>query len=327
MEGGLLRLRDAVARLSTLLRERRDVGELADAVARDACGLIGADSCSVMLLDEEKKQLSCFAAHGLSAEEVREIRFRVGEGAAGTAVQARKAVSIADVTCDPRFSARAQALTIRSLLVVPVVVRGEAIGALSVTHSRPGAFGDTEEAVLDLWAQAVGLDLESALLYRLSLTDALTRVYNRRYLEEVMPRQLAGAAQAEQAVAALFIDLDDFKQVNDRYGHEVGDAVLVETGARVRACVRAEDVVLRYGGDEFLALLIGPSALQADAVAGRIAERIEAQPVAVAGLSVAIGASVGVAASGDGPGAIGDLDDLLRKVDQALYQAKAERKR
>jgi diguanylate cyclase (GGDEF)-like protein len=326
MADALVRLRDAVARLSTILRERKDVGELAAVVARDACALVGAESCSVMLLDTDRKQLSCFAAHGLSPEEVREIRFRVGEGAAGTAVAERKTVSIPDVTEDARFSARAQALTIRSLLVVPVVVRGDAIGALSVTHSRPGAFDETEAVVLDLWAQAVGLDLESALLYRLSLTDALTRVYNRRYLEEVVPKQLEGAVRAEQPVAALFIDLDDFKQVNDRYGHDAGDAVLVETGARVRSCVRETDVVLRYGGDEFLALLIGPSALQADAVATRISDRLESTPVEVGGLMLAIRASVGVAASGTADEAFRDLDELLRQVDQALYQAKAARK-
>jgi diguanylate cyclase (GGDEF)-like protein len=319
----VIRLREAIARLSALLRERRDVGELAALVAKDACHLVGAESCSVMLLDADRKQLSAYAAHGLSAEEVREIKFAVGEGIAGMAVAEKRAFRIGDVLADEKFSKRVQALTIRSLLVVPVVVRGQAIGALSVTHSQPEAFGETEEAVLDLWAQAIGMDLESALLYRLSMTDALTRVYNRRYLEEVVPRQLQFAAREATPIAALFIDLDDFKSINDHHGHEAGDQVLVETSARVRAVVRAEDVVMRYGGDEFLVLLIGPSALQADAVAGRVAERIERDPMAAGGGELAVRASVGVASSGPAT----TFEELLHNVDRALYAAKAARGR
>ena len=319
----VVRLRQAIARLSALLRERGDVGELAAAVARDACELVGAESCSVMLLDADRMQLSCYAAHGLSVDEVREIRFRLGEGIAGRAVAEKRALRIADVTADERFASRAQSLTIRSLLVAPVLVRGEAIGALSVTHAQPGVFGDVEEAVLDLFAQAVGLDLEASLLYRLSLTDALTRAYNRRYLEEVVPRQLVNAAAKGTPIAALFIDLDDFKQINDRFGHDAGDAVLVEAAARLRASVRAEDIVLRYGGDEFLVLLLGPSALHADAVAARIGEKLEQQPVAFGATQIPIGASVGVAASGPAT----SLDALLRRVDAALYAVKAARGR
>src|SRR5439155_16884010 len=98
MADAVLRLREAIARLSALLRERGDVGELAAAVAKDACELAGAESCSVMLLDADRKQLSCYAAHGLSGDEVREIRVRVGEGIAGRAVAEKRALRIDDVT-------------------------------------------------------------------------------------------------------------------------------------------------------------------------------------------------------------------------------------
>jgi diguanylate cyclase (GGDEF)-like protein len=315
------RLREAIARLTALLRERLELGELAAAVARDACALIEAESCSVMLLDKERQLLACYAAHGLTPDEVREIRFRVGEGIAGACVEARRPMRVDDVTGDPRFAARAQSLTIRSLMAVPVVVRGEAIGALSVTHSEASRFTDTEQSMLELWAQAVGMDLESALLYRLSLTDALTRAYNRRYLEEVVPRQFAWAGRPERPVAALFVDLDAFKQVNDRYGHDAGDAVLVETAARILACVRVEDVVLRYGGDEFLVLLTGSSAGQAHSIAHRIDQELRARPVGVGGAAIAVSASVGVASDGSAA----SFEELLKQVDRAMYAAKAQR--
>jgi two-component system, cell cycle response regulator len=319
------RLQQAIARLTALLRERMELGELASAVARDACDLVGAESCSVMLLDTARQQLSCYAAHGLTPEEVREIRFRVGEGIAGVAVADRRALRIDDVTLDNRFVLKTQHLRIRSCLSVPVIVRGEAIGALTVTHSSPAHFGDSESAVLELWAQAVGMDLESALLYRLSLTDALTHAYNRRYLEEVVPRQFAWAAplaDGRRPMAALFIDLDGFKQVNDRYGHDAGDAVLVETAARLLGCVRGEDVVLRYGGDEFLVLLTGSSAALAEPIAGRIDEELRARPVMVGEQAIAVSGSVGVASDGTAK----TFDELLKQVDRAMYAAKQARR-
>jgi diguanylate cyclase (GGDEF)-like protein len=302
----------AVSRLATLLRERKELGELAAAVARDACDLAGAESCSVMLVDSARQILSCYAAHGLTPDEIREIRFRVGEGIAGAAVADQKSLRIDDVSVDKRFALRTQQLAIRSILAVPVVVRGQAIGALSVTHSSPGRFSDTEQSILELWAQAVGMDLEGALLYRLSLTDPLTRAYNRRYLAEEAPKRLGPAA-------AVFLDLDDLKQVNDQFGHQAGDAVLVETAARILGCVRTEDVVVRYGGDEFLVLLTSASAAQVEAIARRIDEELRAHPVDIGGHTIPVTASLGVVDRAQA------LSELLRDVDRALYAAKSRR--
>jgi diguanylate cyclase (GGDEF)-like protein len=304
-------LQRAVARLAELLRERKELGDLAAAVARDACDLSGAESCSVMLVDSARQMLSCYAAHGLTPDEIREIRFRVGEGIGGLAVADRKSLRVDDVTIDPRFAARAQTLRIRSMLAVPVIVRGQAIGSLSMTHSEPARFGDTEQSMLELWAQAVGMDLEAALLYRLSLTDPLTRTYNRRYLEEVAPKRIA--------TAAVFLDLDDFKQVNDQFGHEAGDAVLMETAKRLLSSVRAEDVVVRYGGDEFLVLLVRATPPQVEAIARRIEQEVRARPVDIGGRTITVSGSIGVV------GSAGSFDDLLRDVDRAMYAAKNAR--
>ncbi len=327
MSDAAVRLRDAMVQLSALLRGRAELGELASAVARDACKLVEADSCAVMLLDAQRAVLSSYAAHGLTPEETREIRFRVGEGVAGSAVADKRPVNIADVQTDPRFASRAQTLHIRSILAVPVIVRGDAIGCLCVTHRDPGKFGDTEETLLDLWAQAVGMDLEAALLYRLSLTDPLTRAYNRRYLDEVVARQFSFGEDAEsdpqRRVAALFVDMDRFKQVNDRHGHEAGDAVLVETAARIMACVRTEDIVLRYGGDEFLVLLVSSSAQHAATIAARIDEDLRKRPMHVRDADIFVTASVGIAADGSAR----SFEDLLLQVDRAMYEAKLARAR
>jgi diguanylate cyclase (GGDEF)-like protein len=304
-------LQRAVARLTELLRDRMELGELASAVAHDACELSSAESCSVMLVDANRQILSCYAAHGLGPEEMREIRFKVGEGIAGTAVAERKSIRVDDVSIDARFAARTQKLHIKSILAVPVVVRGVAIGALSVTHSESGRFGPTEQSMLELWAQAVGMDLEAALLYRLTLTDALTHAFNRRYLDEVAAKRMARPA-------AVFVDLDHFKLVNDQFGHEAGDAVLVETAARLMRCVRSEDVVVRYGGDEFLVLLTGPSAQQVEAIARRIEDELKSRPVDIGGRTIPVSGSIGVVHDNQ----TNDFQELLRHVDRAMYAAK-----
>jgi diguanylate cyclase (GGDEF)-like protein/PAS domain S-box-containing protein len=164
--------------------------------------------------------------------------------------------------------------------------------------------------------------LEHQLLEQ-ALHDPLTGLLNRRALTSALDTALLGAANSE--VGMLFIDLDNFKEVNDTLGHETGDRVLLAVAARIRACVRPADTIARLGGDEF-AILIDRLASIAGAV--QVAERVLAaleRPLHVDGREITIGASIGVAASGtaaDGR----DREALLRAADVAMYAAKAEGK-
>jgi two-component system cell cycle response regulator len=145
--------------------------------------------------------------------------------------------------------------------------------------------------------------------------DALTRLHNRRFVFGQLAALVSGARRHRRPLAAAMIDIDGFKAVNDRHGHEAGDEVLVATAEALQRALRAEDVIGRLGGEEFLALLpdTGPEA------AARAAERLRAA-VARAGGPVAVTASVGwaVLRAGEQP------DDLVRRADDALYAAKQE---
>ena len=163
------------------------------------------------------------------------------------------------------------------------------------------------------------LDNQRDRLDRLAHRDALTGLLNR-------PGLAAGAGAAFSRVhsdgltAVLVMDLDDFKPVNDTFGHGAGDAVLVGVGERLTEITRPTDVVARLGGDEFVVLLpeLGDPAV-AETIASRIVDRL-AEPMAINGQTVWIGVSIGVVVSGD-PSA--ELEDLLRRADAALYEAKA----
>ncbi len=159
---------------------------------------------------------------------------------------------------------------------------------------------------------------------QLSLRDPLTGLANRRFLHENEKHLIAGAKRSGNQMAVLAIDLDEFKAVNDRYGHAAGDEVLVASAERMKQLLRESDVIARFGGDEFV-IVLGQvdDAAAAREVARRVVESL-GQPMPLAGGGTAyIGASVGIAMCCAGKET---LDELLKKADAALYAAKRDGK-
>ena len=163
--------------------------------------------------------------------------------------------------------------------------------------------------------------LEAQLSYQ-AFHDPLTGLSNRRRFVEAAEKALE-AKVGTGSVAALFLDLDDFKTVNDSLGHAAGDSMLIAVAARLRSDLRASDVAGRLGGDEFGVLLTDlPDEAYAVAVAERLLARL-VEPIEVAGVSIEVGASIGIAIVAAG---VGTVDDLLGDADVAMYQAKARGK-
>jgi two-component system, cell cycle response regulator len=159
----------------------------------------------------------------------------------------------------------------------------------------------------------------NAQLELVSRTDALTGVSNRRHLEERLQEMLSAARRHGQPSTVLVIDIDHFKSINDSLGHAGGDAVLRSVVERVARSVRREDVVGRWGGEEFLVLGAMTDVAAAGVLAERVREAVCAEPVRVdGGDDVAVTVSIGCAAGTEPP------DTLLRRADVALYEAKAK---
>jgi diguanylate cyclase (GGDEF)-like protein len=155
------------------------------------------------------------------------------------------------------------------------------------------------------------------VLDALSREDDLTGLYNRRYIEERLAGALSGARRHHHALSILFIDVDGFKRVNDELGHQVGDDVLRMVAQRIRLRLRSEDVVGRWGGEEFLAVLPMTPLSGALAVAERLRSEIAQTPVKAGGHTVAATVSIGCAEDHGN-----DVDSLLQEVDVALFRAK-----
>lgn len=217
-------------------------------------------------------------------------------------------------------------LGLRSVVDIPVLNGDVLVSVLSLRWSRPDPF-EWDDAHHELM-QTVGNVLavtEQRLhaerrLRRQALHDQLTGLPNRAALSPALRVALDRLTRVSGTVALLFVDLDGFKPVNDRFGHDRGDLVLVEMAQRIRRAVRPGDMVCRLGGDEFVVLCqdLGPG--DAETVARRIGDAV-AEPVPMNGTTLHLTASVGVAATD----VRADPDELLRRADRAMYQAKRDR--
>jgi diguanylate cyclase (GGDEF)-like protein len=191
-------------------------------------------------------------------------------------------------------------------------------GLLLVGSCDPDAYGEGQLQIAAALAGQGMTAFENARLFdqvkELATIDSVTGIANRRhFLHE------AGAAFRETApITAIMLDIDHFKQVNDRYGHLVGDAVIAEVGARLQSALREGDLVGRYGGEEF-AVVVAASPARAEQLAERLCAVVAATPVETAAGPVPVTVSVGAARRRSGDA---DLDVVLGRADQALYQAK-----
>lgn len=201
-----------------------------------------------------------------------------------------------------------------------LALEGEELGEL--TFSRRRAFSSRELAVLEESAALLLYPLRNATRYcralAQALCDGLTGLYNRTALEDALKRELELAQRYGDAFSIIVMDLDNFKHINDRYGHQVGDEVLIELAQALRGCARQSDLLFRYAGDEFVVVMSRTDAAGAEAVAERIRQRVAALGHTAAGHALPVRVSLGVAVAA----AEEDAEALFHRADQAMLAAK-----
>jgi diguanylate cyclase (GGDEF)-like protein len=221
----------------------------------------------------------------------------------------------------------------RNLIVAPMIADSRALGAVVVAHRSRRRTG-LERRVVNVLGQLcsmAALNLRNAVLLRdiqtLAERDALTGAANRRMFNLALERTLTGAPRGssvrERVTAVLFIDLDDFKVVNDTLGHAAGDALLVNVTERIAQSVRDSDLVARLGGDEFAVLTNdAPDLHQSVAMAQRLVRDLRA-PYLIDGHHIVVTVSIGIASTRD---TASTASDVIRNADLAMYIAKANGK-
>ena len=209
---------------------------------------------------------------------------------------------------------------VKSVVRLPLLVDGKAIGSLSIASRRPNAYNQSQVRLLSQLASQIAKPIENSRLYaqaeQRARLDELTGLWNRRHLEERVQIEIGRHSRYGGAFSIIILDLDSFKAFNDSYGHLAGDELLRQLGSIMRSAIRSADEAFRYGGDEFAILLPQTSAKDACEVAERVRSRI-ASEIKVGHTSVT--ASLGLASwPVDGIG----INEIITAADMALYRAK-----
>lgn len=213
---------------------------------------------------------------------------------------------------------------IHDSLLVPVATDNSVIALMRIVRSSKPSFSTDELQFLEAIASQTALALEKvkliAFLENLSITDELTGIANRRHFEWRLAEEIERARRYQYPLSALMLDLDHFKQINDTYGHQVGDAVLQQFAQRLKRTLRRTDFLARYGGEEFIILAPQTSSDRALILAERLRRAVDESPMFVSpDLQIHITISIGVAVF---PEHAQNGNDLVRAADEALYKAK-----
>jgi len=316
----------SLVELSSDVVETMDPLQIGDLTAAHLARATGADECGICYWDRPGDRVLTYGYYPVDRRSAVAEVYDLADYPATRRVlndHVDMHVGVGQADADPAEVEFLQSIGMQSMAMLPLVARGEAIGAVEL-YWRTGT--SPEEARLGLGralAQAAAIALDNARLYEeirhQAFHDGLTGLANRALFGDRVEHALARSARAGSLIAVLFVDLDDFKTVNDRFGHQAGDQLLRAVAERLGAIVRPGDTAARLGGDEFAVLLEDVQGQdEARLVAQRLIEAIRS-PTRLGDVDALVGASIGIALSTAG----GErAPDLLRNADFAMYRAK-----
>jgi diguanylate cyclase (GGDEF)-like protein len=303
--------------------------QIYESILAQAADLLHAERSSLWLFDEASNELIIKAARGIPASAPGIANIPAGEGIAGSVIS-RGQPLLSTIEALGRKSLPERKYKTPSFISYPIAIGARKIGVLNVTDKRGGALYNEEDlALIDLVSPQIALALERAVWQHratqfqlMSITDPLTGLHNRRYLEARLSEELNRSKRYDVPMSFMMIDIDDFKLYNDRNGHQAGDRALEITAQCLRSTLRKADVASRYGGEEFSILLPQTSLNEAGMIADRLRRTImntrfphgETQPLG--SVTVSIGLS-SLAPSLD------SAEAIVRAADRALYYAKS----
>ena len=300
---------------------------LLDRVAVTLGDLMPYEALHIYEVDEDQRELIPVLARSQAYEdEIMNSRPQFGEGITGWAVEHRRPVWTNRAHLDPRvINVPGTPVEPEALITVPLIARGALKGALNIYRiGEDAGFAEHEFELAKWFADAAALAIDNAQirarLEHLAQTDSLTGLYNHRFFHDRLRSELTRASRSHDSVAVLMFDLDDFKRVNDIYGHGAGDQLLVQLARLARETVRGSDVVCRIGGEEFGVIMPSCDAGDALGLASRLTERLcEVEFEPSGHMTVSIGIS-------QGPHHAMNPRELVACAEAAMMTAKARGK-
>jgi two-component system cell cycle response regulator len=319
-----LKLYDVSSRISRTI----EIEELYQVIFDLKIQETGATRGFLYIVDQEQGESRIILSEGFDAEENDDLDRKLF---------AEFGKEISDVRA-PYSTLRPSSVTVRyrssvdpiqSLLFIPLRNKNDLVGMVVFFDTeKMNAFGEREKRVASFLCEQANGALENALLYSqakiLTITDDLTSVFNYRYLNNILDRELVRAQRLNSSMSVLFLDLDSFKKVNDHHGHLLGSKILVELAGLLKSAVRKVDAVARYGGDEYIIVLTDTNSKGAMIVAERIRQMVEEYVfLEKEAYNIKLTVSIGVASYPEhGVSKI----ELLHLADEAMYKGKYGRK-
>jgi len=314
-----------MAEVSTLIAGTLDPEELYRIIPERVMAKLGLTDFCIMLFSRETKRLVPKSVPVGAAGTIPEFTLAPGEGVAGKVFVTGEPAWIPDVRTSTDFLHYGGRRTdVRSFMCVPLASKGKNIGVLMLNHPEPNAFEPELLPTMRVLASYLAIAIENAemfgLVKSLAEKDSLTLLYNHGSFHEKLAIELERANRYVRPMAVIMLDLDSFKEINDRYGHTTGDRVLALVAGALGAHLRKTDIAARYGGDEFAVILPETDLSSAAVIAARIAEGISNVRLDIGGESViSFTASIGYASCAhDAPG----RGEILNVADRLMYDSK-----
>ena len=321
----------ALYEIAQAMGKSLSVMETMGLISSKVTNLVPFSSCVLFLLDPARTSLRCRYASGVDAELFAPLALPVGTGTNGLVARDREPALNASPQSDVSAGGTDLGATtnLGSALVCPLSFEGELIGTLGVYHEKESFYTVEHLRLLERITAQAGAVIHNAIVFEQtqedSLTDPLTGLPNRRSLAMHLTGELSRAKRLETQVSVLVIDLDDFKTINDRWGHEVGDRALCTVAQALLNEIRPYDSCVRYAGDEFVVVLSGVSGVELNNRQAQLRKSVETIPFEPeTGVTHPLGISVGEATfphDGD------SYDKLFEMADARMYEDKAARKR
>lgn len=322
----------AISKMTNALTPIRNYESLLQTILDKSTELLNAEKGSLMLIDYETDLLLLRAKKGMNNGKTENLKMQRGEGIAGKVVELGEPFLVQDVENDPRIGQKNKMkYKTRSFVSIPIKVEDCVIGVLNLSDKATGKVFDEEDLkLLQLFASQAAMVLERNVLYKqteelkkLSITDPLTGLLNRRYLNDRLEEEVSRSKRYGRTLSILMVDVDKFKIYNDRFGHFMGDKVLKAIADSMLNSVRAIDILSRYGGDEFVIILPETEQVLALDIAERLRQDTAKTDLLSLGITGADALNLTISIGVVSYPIDGDTRDLLlEKVDTVVYLAK-----
>jgi len=302
-----------------------EMDQVLEAILKSAMKLTGTSAGSIALYHKETRELEIRAHHGFSQGFVGDARWKVRQGGLTDKILKSKQPTVISNTTNKAFFSNPLAIKegIKSMACVPLVFNEDIIGVFYVDDFTPRKFAKRELRLLYILSTFAAMSIDHARLHdstkKMAVTDGLTGLYNHRHLQEVLEKEVSRGCRYNAPFSLIMLDIDDFKRVNDGFGHPFGDRVLKKLADVLRSVIRDSDIAARYGGEEFAVILPSVDSVQAAAMSQRIMAEVNKKMKGLMKGKQPLTVSVGVSSfPADARGRM----ELIEKADMALYEAK-----